>query len=365
MHVAIVGGGIAGLTAAERLADGRCSVTLLEASGRFGGQIGTEHHGGFVVERGAEGFVARSVVVPELCRRSGLGADLVAQATRRSLAWRDGRLAELGEGEAARLLGIPVDTEDLGRGLFTLTGGMGALVDAMVRRLEQRASLRVETQVTGLQREGAGWRLDCAGSRLEADAVILALPPREAAMLLAPIVEPEALEWIRFESVVTVSLAYSRTAVTHALGACGFVVDGTAPEGLRACTFSSSKFPGRASAGCCLLRAFLTPGQRGVDQSDQAWSGQAHRVLTPILGLAGRPLAAWIDRWPAALPRYSRGPAEARAGLRRRLRQHGPIALAGGALDGGGVDGAVRSGLAAAARISGETRAAAATTRRD
>jgi len=353
-HVAVVGGGLAGLTAAAELTDRSHSVTVLEASGRFGGQIATERRDGFVIEQGAEGFLARSAAVAELCARIGITAGLVTQATRRTLAWREGRLQELQDGEAAGLLGIPVDPEELGRGLQSLSGGMEDLIEALLRNLRGRARLHTEARVSALRRDVDAWHLDCAGGESHtADAVILAVPPRDAQVLLEPLVGARVLNGqIRYGSTLTVTLAYTREAVAHPLGASGFVVDGPEREGLRACTFSSSKFPGRAPHGWCLLRAFFTPEPARVDDSDREWSERAHRVLAPILGLSGNPERRWVCRWPAALPRYSPGHAAAVASLRASLARHGPIDCSGGALEGGGIDGAVRSGLAAARRMA-------------
>jgi oxygen-dependent protoporphyrinogen oxidase len=354
MRVAVVGGGIAGLAAALDLADSDSSVTVLEGSGRFGGQIGTERRDGFIVESGAEGFTARSEAVPELCRRTGLGADLIVQARSRTLAWRDARLVELDDGAAAQLLGIPVREEDLGRGLRSLRGGMGDLIGALLGSLERRAVLNPNARVTALRREGAAWRLECAGgTSLEVDGVVLAVPPGEAESLLAPLAGNARLAGqIRFGSTVTVTLAYAREAVTHALDANGFVVDGPGPDGLRACTFSSSKFPDRAPAGWCLLRAFITPEPGPIDPDADRWCERAHRLLAPILGLTDRPRARWVSGWSAALPRYAPDHAAAVAIWRRQLSRHGRLECAGAALDGGGIDGAVRSGRLAARRVA-------------
>jgi oxygen-dependent protoporphyrinogen oxidase len=352
MHVAVVGGGLAGLTAALELADGGHAITVLEASARFGGQIRTERHDGFVVEQGAEGFVARSEAVSALCRRTGIAAGLVAQTTRRALAWRDGQLSELRDGEAAGLLGIPVNPEDLGQGLRSLFGGMGDLIDSLLGSLDRRAGLRTEARVTALRR-GKAWRLDCAGGEtLEADAVILATPPQETELLVEPMLGDAALGGqLRYGSTVTVTLAYARGAVAHPLDASGFVVDGPDRSGLRACTFSSTKFSGRAPAGWCLLRAFFSAEPHAIAQNDESWSALAHRLLAPILGLSGHPDARWVYRWPTALPRYAPGYLAAVTRLRSSLAQLGALDCAGGSLDGGGIDGAVRSGLIAAREI--------------
>ena len=355
-HVVVVGGGLAGLTAAAELTDRSRSVTVLEASGRFGGQLATERRDGFVIEQGAEGFLARSAAVAELCARIGITAGLVTQATRRTLAWREGRLRELRDGEAAGLLGIPVDPEELGQGLRSLSGGMEDLIEALLRSLQSRARLHTEARVSALRRDAETWRLDCVGGESHtADGVILAIPPRDAQVLFAPLLGVHVLNGqIRYGSTLTVTLAYTREAVAHPLDASGFIVDSPECEGLRACTFSSSKFPGRAPQGWCLLRGFFTPEPAGVEESDQRWSERAHRVLAPILGLSGNPDRRWVCRWPAALPRYSPGHAAAVASLRARLARYGPIDCAGGALEGGGIDGAVRSGLGAARKMAQE-----------
>jgi oxygen-dependent protoporphyrinogen oxidase len=355
MRVAVVGGGIAGLTAATALVEAGHTVTVLEASERFGGQIRTERRDGFVIEHGAEGFIARSTAVAEICRRAGLATDLIAQATRRSLALRDGRLVELRDGEAAALLGFEVAAEDRGQGLKTLRGGMGDLIDALVAGLSGRARLLRGAHMTTFRPEGGAWRLEHAGSvDIIAEAVVLAVPAREAAALLAPLTG-DALPGLRVPSgsTVAVTLAFPSRAVTHPLDASGLVVEGGGREGLQACTFSSSKFPGRAPAGWCLVRAFFTPEPPAMEDTDDAWCARARRVLAPVLGIAGSPGARWVSRWPTPRSRGGEGHAEAVRDLREHCRRQGIIECAGSAFDRAGIDGAVRSGLVAARCLDG------------
>ncbi|MBX9581771.1 MAG: protoporphyrinogen oxidase [Gemmataceae bacterium] len=78
-HVVIVGGGLTGPAAAFRLkqtAPG-VSVTLLEAGGRVGGNVGTELHDGFRVEAGPNGFLDTKPFLPQLCRDLGLAGRLI------------------------------------------------------------------------------------------------------------------------------------------------------------------------------------------------------------------------------------------------------------------------------------------------
>lgn len=71
MDALIIGGGIAGLTAARRLTEAGLQVTLLEARDRLGGRIYTHHAGQFPVELGAEFVHGRS---PEILALAAEGA---------------------------------------------------------------------------------------------------------------------------------------------------------------------------------------------------------------------------------------------------------------------------------------------------
>lgn len=75
-QVAVVGGGIAGLVAAHRLADA-CEVTVWEGSPRCGGKLATVDLDGVDIDTGAESMLARRPEAVALVRDIGLGAELV------------------------------------------------------------------------------------------------------------------------------------------------------------------------------------------------------------------------------------------------------------------------------------------------
>jgi oxygen-dependent protoporphyrinogen oxidase len=115
---------------------------------------------------------------------------------------------------------------------------------------------------------------------------------------------------------------------------------------VRACTYASHKYPGRAPAGSVLLRAFLTPG-------DGDPAAVAHTQLAQILGLSGTPLWARAFSWVRGLPRYNADHAMHLAELRRQLISQPPVAIAGAGVDGAGVSACVRSGREAARTVLG------------
>ena len=76
-RIAIVGGGIAGVTAAYELAKqarsgAEIEVVLFEASPRLGGIVETVREGGFIVECGPDGWVTEKPWASELAAELGL-----------------------------------------------------------------------------------------------------------------------------------------------------------------------------------------------------------------------------------------------------------------------------------------------------
>ena len=351
MHAAVVGGGLAGLVAARELVRSGAQVTVLEEKAKVGGQVHTERADGFVVEHGAEGFIARSEAVADLCRGLQIDDRIVTQQSRRALFARNGRLEELGPGEGAQLLGIPATVDDLGQGLLSLSGGMGELVEALERDLVTRADLRINAPVLEIRPHSSQWRLEIfRDSFILADAVVLALGPDflQGTVRGVPAQVADPILDIPLRSVVCVSLGFHIDAVTHPLDASGVVMTIPPREWLTACTFSSSKFPGRAPDNCCLVRAFFRPPDEEVWRESEDWIRRALRLLAPVLGIQGLPVSTWVSNWMYAIPEYPRDHAARVDSLRGALATLGSLEVAGSFYDGPGIDGAVRSGIRAA-----------------
>ena len=109
-RVVVVGGGIAGLTAAYRLvAAGGPEVTVLEADAVPGGKVRSIEVGGVELEAGPDSLIARKPWAVELCRELGVGHDLVAPATDRTYVWTEAGLRRFPIGP----FGIPADPREL------------------------------------------------------------------------------------------------------------------------------------------------------------------------------------------------------------------------------------------------------------
>lgn len=105
MRIAIVGGGIAGLTAAYELEKARSSsagleYVLFESRDRLGGVLASEIVNGVVLEHGPDSFLSEKLAGIELCRELGLGDQLVPSndANRRTYIVVKNRLVPLPDG---------------------------------------------------------------------------------------------------------------------------------------------------------------------------------------------------------------------------------------------------------------------------
>jgi len=104
-RIAIVGGGIAGLSAAYRLEEKRrggvpLDYVLFEAAPRLGGVLGTNHVNGCLVEAGPDSFLTEKPWAADLCRQVGLGDQLIGSndADRKTYLLTGGKLTVMPDG---------------------------------------------------------------------------------------------------------------------------------------------------------------------------------------------------------------------------------------------------------------------------
>jgi oxygen-dependent protoporphyrinogen oxidase len=442
MKIAILGGGLAGVTAAYELARLRergapIDATLFEASGRLGGIIETVHANGFIIECGPEAWVTEKPWARELAEELGLAMQPSLDAQRRTwLMGKDKKLAAMPDGmrlmvpadlaaidnspllseaakrayreepsragelhasapafdgpdesiasfvrrhfgdEVARTFAAPLlagvfggDIETLSaRAVMpalvamerehgslitalakssaktavpvftTLRDGMGTLIDAMTAKL---TDVRLQTPVTGLERNGTRWRVDQSE---EFDAVILATPAHVTRTLLQPH-DAVAADLLPREASSAAIVALGFTEKLALPAGFGFLALPEANSPLLACTFTHQKFAGRVPTGSSMLRAFFS-GEQWMNSSDDDLIALAHSELSAILGPLPAPQIKITRRMPHSLPQYSIGHVARIAALHARMPQG--LRLIGNAYTGVGIPDLIREARRAA-----------------
>ena len=193
VRVAIIGGGLAGLSAAAQLAAvGITDYLLLEARDRLGGRILS------VSADGLDRMEAAHVDLGPTWFWPAFQPELDALVDALGLA----RFAQPGQGDGLveRSASLPPMRYPGGIGMadaFRLRGGMGALVEALRGRIDA-AKVVTSVVVRALRRTQAGVEiegLDAAGRGVcwHAAHVLLAVPPRvaEAAIAFTPALPPD------------------------------------------------------------------------------------------------------------------------------------------------------------------------------
>ncbi|MBM6403963.1 protoporphyrinogen oxidase [Phycicoccus sp. CSK15P-2] len=456
-HVAVVGGGIAGLAAALEVLDALpdAAVTVLEAGERTGGKLRSESVAGHRVDVGAESVLAVRPEAVDLMARVGGGDDVVAPATTSASVWSRGALYPM---PRATLMGVPADpfsargiltddevtrladeqpwaggapsgdvsvgeyvsarlgpavvdrlVEPLLGGVYAgharrlslqatmpvlweravrgesllggrpaapsasdgsarppfagLVGGLGRLASLVEDALRARGALvRTGAVVRGLERVGDRWRLvvgsAAAPDAVEADAVVLAVPPAPAGRLLAGHA-PEAsrlLGEVETASTAVVTLAVHRAGLTDVTGS-GVLVPPVEGRVVKASTFSFAKWAwvGALSRDVVHLRASV--GRAGehaaLRRDDTELVGLAR---TEVGELLGRPLPPVVDhhvqRWGGALPQYAVGHVGRVAAVRRDVARLPGVEVAGASYDGVGIPAVIASATTAAHAVA-------------
>ena len=105
MSYLVVGGGVAGLVVARRLAMSGAAVTVYESSDYAGGIVTSQTVGGLILDAGAESFATRGGTVAALATELGLGDDIVTPLS--EPAWLYRAAGEPLPLPATSVLGIP------------------------------------------------------------------------------------------------------------------------------------------------------------------------------------------------------------------------------------------------------------------
>jgi protoporphyrinogen/coproporphyrinogen III oxidase len=137
-HIAIIGGGITGLSAAFYLQQEinannlPIKFTLIEPSSSVGGKIQTVNHEGLVIERGPDSFLKRKKEAVELIKELGLEKELVTNQTGQSYILKENQLYPIPEDA---VMGVPTRVGPfIASGLFSPFGKARAAFDLLQTR---------------------------------------------------------------------------------------------------------------------------------------------------------------------------------------------------------------------------------------
>jgi photolyase PhrII len=325
LRVAVIGAGLAGLTAARILQDQGHDVVVVEKARGAGGRSATRRHDEWRFDHGAQYFTARD---PRFLRHV--------------LAWQERGLAALWEGRIGVVENGRVQAAGQATQRFVGVPGMNAVSRELAAEL---SDCRFQWRVEGAAFEQDAWRLqEQGGGTLEAEALVITTPPEQIGALLGQsalrdAVE-QALEPVAMRPCWALMAVLDRPLLEQWDAA--FV-----NEGALAWVCGQASKPGRPRGAAWVLHA--TPEWSEAHLELEAGEAaerllEAARELPGVEGFQVEHSAA--HRWRYAL---AREPLDQQALWFGKQR----LALAGDWCAGSRVEGAFLSGTAAAGRIMG------------
>jgi photolyase PhrII len=321
LRIAVVGAGLAGLTASRILDDQGHDVVVLDKARGAGGRMSTRRQGAHRFDHGAQYFTARD---PRFLRHVH--------------AWRERGLIAPWQARIARVTGEHVDAEPGRDERFVAVPAMNAICAELARDLPD---CRFGWAVRSARREGAVWTVESAdGERLEADALVLAVPPAQAARLVGGAEIRAELSGVTMQPCWSVLALLDRPLATEWDAA---FVDG----GPLAWLAGQASRPGRPATHAWVLHA-------SPEWSLEHLEDGADEVCDRLLEAARRlPIAAnfGVEGIEAHRWRYARVSQPLEAEALHFADQN--LVLAGDWCHGPRVEAAFLSGMAAAGRIMG------------
>jgi protoporphyrinogen/coproporphyrinogen III oxidase len=145
--VAVIGGGVAGLTAAFLLKDAGVAVTVLEGSPRLGGKLLVSEVGGVAVDAGAEALLARRPEGVGVIGELGLTGELEIPGTTAAGIWTRGQIRAL---PRRQFMGVPADFDELAAtGILSADGLARARQDLSLPDSASDGDVSVTSRVGG------------------------------------------------------------------------------------------------------------------------------------------------------------------------------------------------------------------------
>ncbi|HUJ28413.1 MAG TPA: protoporphyrinogen oxidase [Myxococcales bacterium] len=412
MRVAVIGAGMAGLSAAHELLRLGADPVVFEAAELAGGKVGSAREQGYVTENGPHFFAGpldalvaaaglegevvnpqrpmtrwvhlggRALKAPSmpLLARAGvfraLLEPLFARPPRDDQTLRDFLVSRFGRkagGLAAAVMAAGVyagDPEKLSaRDAFPKLAMPGSILRGAFRKRERRPLWALRAGVGSLpealaQRLGGRVRLSTPVTSLQPswtvngeafDAVLLAAPASVVARLARPFAPrfADALGELVAWPVTLVHLGFPADALPRGFGA----IDATGTLHATGTLLPSSMLPGRAPQGKALATAVCSAKHAALP--DAPLLDGVLGDLRKLWGVARDPDYVRIVRHAEAIPQYAPGHAARVQNARALLAAFPRVETAGAAWDGVSVPDVAGSGAAAAARLMASSAGAA------
>lgn len=241
--------------------------------------------------------------------------------------------------------------------LLSFRTGNEALVHALVEKLG--AALRCNYSATEVSRANEGLVIKGKSAdgveEIFCTRVVLAAPTGAATEILRSIAPAAAMcvRQITYAPIAVVSLGYGVDQIRRSLAGFGFLVPRSAGLRTLGLVWNSSLFPGRAPQDHVLLTGFVggATDEAAAALAEDELATLVHREITPLLGIAGDPVAIRVTRYQRAIPQYNLGHSELLRAARQAISAVPGLFVTGNYWNGPAIGACVEHSLAIAEQV--------------
>ena len=236
-----------------------------------------------------------------------------------------------------------------GMPFVSVATGMTSVVQAIIEAMPEVQILKGNKVLDVVQSGERTYRIQLAdGQSLHAESIVVATNHQAIPALFSG---DESLRFFEEEmhsnSVVSVTMAFKKSAVKKDFDGASFIVSRTSDYGITACAWLHKKWDHVAPEDSVLVRAYV--GKTGglndamVGLSDAALEEIVLREVGKQVEFDGAPIFSIVNRWRESMPQYSVGHKQRVAEMREKVALDFPgVFFTGSPIDGIGMSDCVR-----------------------
>lgn len=240
--------------------------------------------------------------------------------------------------------------------MTSFPSGMQRLPQKLAEKLTVGKNLQLNTTVTAVKADKAGWQIESSKGQFQAQNVVIALPINAALKLLGQIDRNLPLQAVPETWIATVVFGFGE-GVQLPTG-FGYLTPEQEQRFTLGSLFSSNMFPGRAPQGNIVFET-LVGGRRHPERllfDDKTLSQKAFEDVREILQLSKEPIYTTVLRSKGGIPQLEKGYPQLLAWRQKFLETQTGLQVVGFGWEGIGLNDMMKcASIAADAILSAST----------
>lgn len=195
-----------------------------------------------------------------------------------------------------------------GKGLYSLSEGMGSLIQALAQRHKEH--IKLGQDVDDIRKDANGQYLVRTSEQLfVADQVFLTVPSYAAADMVRSMDTrlADLLDQIEYAPVALVGLVCAKSEFLNLPQGFGYLKPSNQKSPVMGVLFEDQIFENRATPNQCQLRVMLG-GMHNLEilkYSQEELIAAARKEIIQVLGFKGEPFHIFFKAWSNAIPQYN------------------------------------------------------------